>query len=124
MGLGFAMGLGLTMVACSRRAHDVRSLHYVDGELRSSPPVTPRSYTAYFRARMALEERPPNYDAAREQLGVALRDTPEDPHLWTVLGEIEEQAGRPEPAMIAARKALTFEPGYTRARQLRARLSK
>jgi hypothetical protein len=99
-----------------------RSLHVVDGEVVQSPPPPPSAYEAYLRARVALEQEPPQLSEARYFIARALQMDPRDPHLWATQAEIEERAGQVEQAAVSARRALAIRPGYPPAQQVLARL--
>ncbi len=114
--------LGLAMTACAAAGADTRTLHYIDGELVSSRPVSPSGYEAYVRARLALESDPARLDEAGEMIDVALRLDPHAPHLWTTRAEIAERAGDIDAALASAQRALELEPDYPPARHLLVRL--
>lgn len=97
-----------------------RSLHYVDGELVASRPVSSAGYSSYIRARIALEEG--HLDNAKTYIDRALRYDPKDPHLWTTRAEIAAKAGDDAVAMAAIERALEIRPGYPPARSLMATL--
>jgi Tfp pilus assembly protein PilF len=114
----------LCLAACASSAPSSRALHEVDGELVYSRPVSPAAYAAYLRARLAIEQDPPDLEGAREQIDVALRYDPNEPHLWTTRAEIDERRGAPEEARMAVERALELRPGYAPARALMARLGR
>ncbi len=110
------LALALALAACV--GPNPRHLHYVDGELVESPAPGPRAYEAYLRARVELERAPPNLEAAREYIDVALYWDGGDPHLWTTRGEIEMLAEDPEAAERSFARALQLRPGYPEAERL------
>ena len=118
----------LTSSACVNGYTQNRGLHYIETRegdeqlVRTSPPP-PRAYEAYLRARLALERDPPQLDAAREQVWIALRWQPNDPQLWTLLAEIEWRAGALDEAGAALEQALDLRPGYREALELQAQLA-
>ena len=112
----------LLMGACASTAPSSRALHEVDGELVYSRPVSPAAYAAYLRARLAIEQDPPDLDDARNQIDLALRYDPNEPHLWTTRAEIDQRRGAPEEARMALERALELRPDYAPARDLMARL--
>lgn len=105
----------LCLTACGREVVHARSLHVVDGEVVRSEPIAGTAYENYVHARLALELDPPDLARAREHLDVALVYAPNDPHLWTMLAEIEVAAGDPASARAAIERALTIEPSYAPA---------
>ncbi len=112
----------LLLPGCGLTGAGYRSLHEVDGQVVQSPPPPPSAYDAYLRARLAMEQEPPQLDAARYHIGRALAVDPRDPHLWSTRAEIEERAGQREAAVEAARRALVLRPGYPLAEEVLARL--
>jgi tetratricopeptide (TPR) repeat protein len=115
-----AVGLGSGAVACA--SVDARTLHYVDGQLVSSRPISPVGYEAYLQARLALESDPPRLDEAAASIDEALRLDPDEPHLWTTRAEIADRAGDRDAALAAVRRALELAPDHEPARRLLTRL--
>ena len=105
---------------CAYSGPGYRSLHYVDGELVASRPVSSAGYTAYIRARLSLEQG--HLDNAQVYIERALRFDSRDPHLWTTQAEIAAKAGDEATALASAEKALQLRPGYPPARTLMADL--
>ncbi len=99
-----------------------QSQHNVKGALVSSEPVPPSAYAAYMRARIALEQRPPDYASAKRALSLAIRLDTNDPHLWTSLAEVEAAGGDLEAARGSIAYALELAPNYGPARVLSAEL--
>ncbi len=119
MRLSWLLLVGLSGVGCaSSGPASPRSLHYVDDTLVYSPPPSAAAYEAYLRARLALEADPPDLAQAREQIRIAIRYTPRDPHLWTTLAVIETEAGDYGEAKLAATRALELSPGYAPAQRV------
>ena len=118
--LALLAGVGAT--GCAASGPSARSLHYVDDVLVYSPPAHHQAYTAYLRARLAMDGAPADLAAAEGHLQHALRVAPQDAHLWTTLAELELRRGDRDAALTASRKALAIRPGYAPARQLLVRL--
>jgi cytochrome c-type biogenesis protein CcmH/NrfG len=119
----------LTLVAvvgcfagCASHRVDARTLHYVDGELVSSRPISPRGYEAYLRARLALESDPPQLEHAAAMIDIALQLDPQEPHLWLTSAEVEERSGDMDAALTAVRRALELRPEYAPAQEMLVRL--
>ena len=99
-----------------------RSLHYIDDQLVTSPPVHHASYAAYLRARIALEAQPADLTTAAREIEAAIKIEPREPHLWTTLAEVELQRGDRQAALEASRIALQLRPEYGPAQQLLTKL--
>jgi hypothetical protein len=99
-----------------------QSEHYVDGELVTSEPVHSRAYESYMRARIAMEQTPPDLESARLEIHAALAHDGNDPHLWTTLAEIEAAVGDAAAARQSVARALALAPEYPPAVDLEARL--
>jgi Tfp pilus assembly protein PilF len=104
--------------ACGSATHGSRGLHYVDGTLVQSQPVSSRAYEAYLRAQLALQANPPRLQEAMEHIVVALRYDARDPHLWTTKAEIHYRGGEMQEALDSCHRALELRPGYAPARTL------
>lgn len=98
------------------------ALHVVDGKVVHSPPPPSSAYTAYLRARLALDADPPRLDEAQVEIDRALRADPRDPQLWTVRAEIAARMGDGRAATAAIDRAFALRPGYPPAERLQARL--
>ena len=99
-----------------------RSLHYLDDQLVTSPPVHQAAYAAYLRARLAMEAQPADLERAVDEIAEAIEFAPREPHLWTTLAEVELQRGDREAAIKASRIALQLRPEYAPAQQLLVKL--
>ncbi len=99
-----------------------RSLHYIDDQLVTSPPIHQLAYAAYLRARLAIEAEPADLERAVDEIAVAIEFAPREPHLWTTLAEVELQRGDREAALEASRIALQLRPEYGPAQQLLVKL--
>lgn len=109
-------------IACRPMTPSHSSLHVVDGKIVHSAPPSTTAYSAYLRARLALEAAPPQLDEAAIQIEAALDAAPRDPQLWTVHGEIAAARGDAEQAMRSANRALALSQDYAPAKRLLARL--
>lgn len=125
MRLFWLLLVGLGGVGCaSTGPASTRSLHYVNETLVYSPPPSAAAYEAYLQARLALEAEPPDIAEAREQVQIAIRYAPRDPHLWTTLAMIESEAGAYGEAKVAATRALELSPGYAPAEHVIATIDR
>ena len=121
-----AMLAGTLALSGCIRVHNTwrtRTWEEVDGEVVRSRPVYPSGYSAYVRARVAMDRDPPDLEEARIHLERAMRNDPKDPHLWTTLSELEAMAGDQDLALGAAEYALQLRPGYPPAVEMVAKLS-
>lgn len=107
---------------CASQHADARTLHYVDGELVSSHPVSPRGYEAYLRARLALESDPPQLEHAAAMIDIAIQLDPHEPHLWLTQAEVEERSGDIDAALASVKHALELRPKYAPAQRMLVRL--
>ena len=105
---------------CAYSGPGYRSLHYVDGELVASRPVSSAAYATYIKARLAYEQG--QLDVASTYIERALRFDSRDPHLWTTRAEIAAKAGDEATALASAQRALDLRPGYPPAKSLMANL--
>lgn len=117
---GAVLALALACACAPAGVPSARTLHYIDNQLVTSPPVDHRAYAAYLRARLALETD----DLARalQELDVALHYDRDDPHLWTARGEVELRLGDVDGARRSSARALALAPEYPPALKLAAQL--
>ncbi len=99
-------------LACVRHGARAETWEVVDGEVVSTPLVSPGAMTSYIEARFALEQVPPDLETARAALGYAILSAPKDPHLWLTKAEIERLAGDRKActAAIATARKLSADP--------------
>ena len=119
---GLAALTCLLLAGCANSRVDTRTLHYIDGELVSSRPVSPRGYEAYIRARLALESDPADLERASAMIDIALQLDPHAPHLWTTRAEIAERSGNLNDALVYVKRALELSPEYPPAQEMLVRL--
>ncbi len=116
--------LAALLAGCATRGPGDASLHVVDGKTVASNAPSTVAYAAYLRCRLALDAEPPRLDEARAHMEAALAADPRDPHLWTVLAEIEAQRGAGTEALVALDRAFALRPDYPPAKRVAARLGK
>lgn len=111
----------LALTACASQP-DSRTLHVVDGELVQSDAPPPAAYEMYLRARLALDNDPPDLEAALGFIDRAILFDPQSPQLWVTRAEVREQLGDKEDARASLARALELDPGYEPAREMLGRL--
>ena len=106
------------VVACASAGPSPRMLHELDGEIVYSRPANAVAYRAYLAARLAMETEPRDLELAENQINVALRYDPREPHLWTTRASIEHARGDTDAALASLQRALELRPDYPPARSL------